>query len=198
MKNIKLVLIALFVSIGAIAQAQIKWNVDPAHTKVQFTAIHMGVSEVTGEFKKFEGKITSDDENFTNTTIEFTMQVASVSTDNDMRDTHLKSDDFFNAEKYPTITFKSKSFKKIDGNKYILTGDLTMRDITKSVDLAVIYNGKITDPYGFLRAGFKVAGKINRMDYNLKWNTLMGAGDAVVSNEISFNCNIELTKDKGK
>src|ERR1035438_6226036 len=154
MKNIKLVLIALFVSIGAIAQAQIKWNVDPAHTKVQFTAIHMGVSEVTGEFKKFEGKITSDDENFTNTTIEFTMQVASVSTDNDMRDTHLKSDDFFNAEIYPTITFKSKSFKKIDGNKYILTGDLTMRDITKSVDLAVIYNGKITDPYGFLRAGF--------------------------------------------
>jgi polyisoprenoid-binding protein YceI len=196
MKNLKLSLIALFVSIGAFAQTN--WIVDNAHTRVHFTATHMVINEVTGEFKKFDGKITSDDEDFTNTSIEFTIQVNSINTDNEMRDNHLKSDDFFNAEKYPTITFKSKSFKKIEGRKYMLTGDLTIRDVTKTIDLAVIYNGKINDPYGNLRAGFKVAGTINRLEYNLKWNTLLGTGDAVVGNNITFVCDVELTKAKGK
>ena len=196
MKNLKLTLIALFVSIGAFAQTN--WIIDAAHTRVHFTATHMVINEVTGEFKKFDGKITSDDEDFTNTSIEFTIQVNSINTDNEMRDNHLKSDDFFNAEKYPTITFKSKSFKKIEGKKYMLTGDLTIRDVTKTIDLAVIYNGKINDPYGNLRAGFKVAGTINRLEYNLKWNTLLGTGDAVVGNNITFVCDVELTKSKGK
>ncbi|MEI6815339.1 MAG: YceI family protein [Bacteroidota bacterium] len=198
MKKVKMILIAVLAIMGQGAFAQINWIVDQAHTKVGFSVTHMAVSQVEGNFKKFEGKITTEDEDFKNTNIQFTLDVNSITTENEMRDKHIKSDDFFNAEKFPTITFKSKSFKKIDGKKYILTGDMTVRDVTKTVDLAVIYNGKVNDPYGNLRAGFKVSGKINRLDYNLKWNTLMGGGDAVVGKDVEFNVNIEVTKEKVK
>ena len=202
MKKVKiltlLISMALVATMSVFGQGPVSWKLDGSHSKVTFTVTHMGISDVDGEFKKFDGTFTSDDEDFKNSSITFTIEVNSVSTDNERRDGHLKGDDFFNAEKFPTITFKSTAFKKVDGKKYILKGDLTIRDVTKSVDLAVVYNGKMNDNWGNTRAGFKVAGKINRQDFHLKWNDKTGAGDAVVSDEVNFMCNMELTKPKAK
>ncbi len=202
MKNVKmlslLISLALVATMNVFGQGPITWKVDGGHSKVTGTVTHMGINDVECEFKKFDGVITSDDEDFKNLNVLFTVDVSSISTGNEMRDKHVKSDDFFNAEKFPNLTFKSKSFKKMDGKKYILIGDLTIRDVTKQVELAVVYNGKMNDNWGNTRAGFKVAGKINRQDYKLKWNDKTGAGDAVVSDEINFLCNFELTKPKAK
>jgi polyisoprenoid-binding protein YceI len=176
--------------------AQVKWSVDPAHSGLQFNISHLVISEVTGTFKKFDGSISSKDDNFTDAAIEVLIDVNSINTDNEKRDAHLKGDDFFNAEKFPQMKFKSKSFKKVSGNKYILSGDLTIRDVTKAVELTVIYNGTIKDPWGNTRAGFKVSGSINRMDYGLKWNQLLESGGAVVGEIVNFTSNLELTKQK--
>jgi polyisoprenoid-binding protein YceI len=120
--------------------------------------------------------------------------VNSISTDNEMRDKHLKSDDFFNAEKFPVITFTTKKIKQLDGNKYILTGDLTIRDVTKTVSLPVVYNGTVKDPWGNLKAGFKATGKINRKEFNLKYNNAAATGEAVVGDEVEFTADIVLMK----
>ena len=176
--------------------AQTKWTVDKAHSKVQFTVTHLIISEVTGQFKSFDGNIESSKDDFTDAKVDFTMDVNSISTDNDARDKHLKSDDFFNAEKFPKITFKGKSFKKVDVKNYKLVGDFTIRDITKEITLDVIYNGSIKDPWGNTKAGFKVKGEINRFDYNLKWNSLMEAGGAVVGKTVAMVIDLELQKSK--
>jgi polyisoprenoid-binding protein YceI len=125
--------------------------------------------------------------------IDFTADINSINTDNEKRDNHLKSDDFFNAEKYPQMKFVGKSMQKVGNNKYKLTGDLTIRDITKTVTLDVIYNG-IVKAWGATKAGFKLTGIINRFDYNLKWNTLLETGAAVVGKDVSINCDIQLIK----
>ena len=176
--------------------AQTKWSVDKAHSKVQFTVTHLIISEVTGQFKSFDGNIESSKDDFTDAKIDFTMDVNSISTDNDARDKHLKSDDFFNAEKFPKITFKGKSIKKVDAKNYKLVGDFTIRDITIEITLDVVYNGSIKDPWGNTKAGFKVKGEINRFDYNLKWNSLMEAGGAVVGKTVAMVIDLELQKSK--
>jgi len=185
-----IVLLISFISINA----QTKWNVDKAHSKVLFSVTHLVISEVTGEFKDFTGSIESSKDDFSDTKINFVVDVNSISTDNDQRDKHLKSDDFFNADKFPQIIFKGKSLKKVKGNNYKLTGDFTMRDVTKQVTLDVVYNGTIKDPYGNTKAGFKIIGKINRFDYNLKWNALIEAGGAVVGKTVTMTVNLELQK----
>ena len=106
----------------------------------------------------------------------------------------MKSDDFFNAEKFPAINFKGSSLKKVSGNKYVLEGDLTIRDVTKKVKLDVVYNGTVKDPYGNTKAGFKIVGAVNRLEYNLKWNTLADAGP-VVGKDVTFTVNLELKKN---
>ena len=133
---------------------------------------------------------------FTDATINFSVDVNSINTDNEMRDKHLKSDDFFNAEKFPAMTFKGTSFKKVSGNKYVLQGDLTIRDVTKKVTFDVTYGGTIKDPWGNTKAGFKARAKINRFDYNLKWNTVTEAGGAVVSKDVDVVVNLELNQEK--
>lgn len=195
MKTIKMSVVALLMGVSSVI-AQTNWVLDPAHTKVRFAVDHMVVSEVSGYFKKFEAKVSSPKDDFTGSAIEFTIDVNSINTDNDMRDTHLKSDDFFNAEKYPQIKFKGQSLKKVKDNNYILTGDLTIRDVTKKVSLNVKYNGTIVDPYKNTRAGFKVEGTINRLDYGLKYNSLMEAGGAVVGDKVTLVVDIEFTKQK--
>lgn len=172
------------------------WKIDTSHTKVAFSVTHMMVSETTGMFKLYEGKVTSTGTDFNNATIEFSVDVNSVNTEDENRDKHLKSDDFFNAEKYPKMTFKSKSFKKGKGKSYTLTGDLTIRDVTKSITLDVIYNGTAKSPWGQEVAGFKLSGKINRKDYGLKWNAALEAGGVVVSEEVKIICDVELIKQK--
>ena len=182
--------------IGANVQAQTTWTVDNAHSKVEFTVTHLMISEVTGKFKVYEGKVIATKEDFSDSQVEFTADAGSINTDNDQRDTHLKSDDFFNAEKYPKITFKSKSFKKVADKKYKMTGDLTIRDVTKPIELDVTYNGTIKDPWGNTKAGFKLTGTINRTDYNLKWNAAVEAGGVVVSEKVNIVSTIELGKAK--
>ncbi|MCL4548215.1 MAG: YceI family protein [Bacteroidetes bacterium] len=176
--------------------AQTKWSIDKAHSKVQFSATHLIISEVTGEFKNFDGSVETSGDDFSNAKVNFTIDVNSISTDNEQRDNHLKSDDFFNAQKYPKMTFVGKSMQKVGDNKYKLVGDLTIRDITKQIALDVTYNGTVKDPWGNTKAGFKITGELNRFDYNLKWNVLMEAGGAVVGKMIGITINLELQKSK--
>lgn len=176
----------------ALAQSA-SWKVDKAHSSVGFSVTHMVVSETTGKFNSFDGSFTASKADLTDAQISFTADAASIDTDNDYRDNHLKSDDFFNAEKYPKLSFKSVSFKKKGSNKYILEGDLTIRDVTKRVKFDVTYGGMITSG-GKTKVGFKVSGVINRFDYNLKWSKLLEGGGMTVSDEVQIKLNLEFDK----
>jgi polyisoprenoid-binding protein YceI len=178
------------------AQSPGKWVLDPAHSQVMFTVSHLVIAEVTGQFKTFNANVTAGKPDFTDAEIQFTVDIASINTDNEMRDNHLKSDDFFNAEKFPKMTFTGKGLKKVSGNKYKLSGNLTIRDVTRPVTLDVVYAGTVKDPWGNTKAGFKVKGVINRFDYNLKWNNLTEAGGAVVGADVELTVNLELAAQK--
>ncbi len=191
----KLILLTAIIGMGLAAQAQSKWSFDKAHSKISFNVEHLVISEVSGQFAAFDGEVNSSSDDFSGSNISFTIDVASVDTDNERRDGHLKSDDFFNAEKFPKITFKGKSLKQVEGKKYQLTGDLTIRDVTKEVVLDVKYGGTITDPYGNVKAGFKITGNINRFDFNLKWNAALESGGLVVGENVEIVGNIELKKE---
>lgn len=194
MNKLKFTFALLLVLTVSIFADPINWEIDKAHSKVQFTVTHMVISEVTGQFKSFDAKITSDGDDFSKGNIDFTIDANSINTDNDYRDKHLKSDDFFNAEKYPKMIFKGKSLQKTGDNKYKLTGDLTIRDITKPVVLDVVYGGSVKDPMGRTVTGFKISGTINRFDFGLKWNKLIESGGAVVGKDVNILCNLELRK----
>ena len=176
--------------------AQTKWNVDPAHSSAKFTVTHLVISEVEGNFKTFKGTMTNTKPDFTGANIDFSIDVASVNTDNEMRDKHLKSDDFFNTEKYPNMVFKSTSMKKLAGNKYALMGNLTIRDVTKPVKFDVTYGGTAKDGYGNTKVGFKANTVINRFDYGLKWNTATEAGGATVGKDITVDLKLEFAQAK--
>ncbi|MCX7986517.1 MAG: YceI family protein [Bacteroidales bacterium] len=186
------ILFASIVSVGFV-QAQSRWQVDKAHSTVKFSVEHLVISEVEGSFRNFDGTIVSKNDDFTGADIEFTVDVNSINTDNDMRDNHLKGDDFFNVAKYPKMTFKSKSFKKISGNKYELVGDLTIRNVTKTVKFDVVYGGTVKDPFGNTKAGFRASTVINRFDYGLKWNALTEAGGAVVGSDVNVSLKLEFS-----
>jgi polyisoprenoid-binding protein YceI len=170
-------------------QSLSKWSIDAMHSEVEFKVKHLMISTVTGKFSSYSGDIESSNEDFTEAKISFTADVKSISTGNEQRDGHLQSDDFFNSESFPQIKFISTGMGK---NK--LVGDLTIRDVTKSVELNVEYNGKMNDPYGNTKAGFEVSGKINRSDFDLKWSATTEAGGIVVSDEVKIICNIQLIK----
>lgn len=197
MKKTRSILAAAMLLIAAGVSAQTtKWTVDPVHTSIKFSVSHLVVSEVEGQFKKFDGTIEAPTADFNNSKINFTVDVNSINTDNETRDKHLKSDDFFNAEKYPQMTFKDLSFKKGKGNNYTLEGNLTIRDVTKKVKFDVTYGGTVVDPWGNTKAGFKASTKINRKDFGLKWNNLMAAGGAVVGDEVTIMLKLEFAKAK--
>ena len=180
---------------GRKAQAT-TWKTDNSHSNVKFSVSHLIVSDVEGAFKNYDGTIQSSEPDFSDAQIDFSVDINSINTDNETRDNHLKSDDFFNAEKFPQMLFKGTSFKKVSGNKYALEGDLTIRDVTKKVKFDVSYGGTVTDPWGNIKAGFKVKGVINRFDYNLKWNTLTEIGGAVVGKEVEITLNLEFGQQK--
>ena len=175
-------------------QTQTAWAIDNAHSEILFKVRHMMMSNVTGYFNTFEGSLHTVNEDFTDAKINFSAEIDSISTNNEQRDEHLKSDDFFNAASYPKMTFESTSFTKIGDDSYKLVGDLTIRDVTKSVELDVIYNGTAVDPYGQTKAGFEINGKISRKEFGLKWNALTEAGSVVVSDEVRLNLNVQLIK----
>jgi polyisoprenoid-binding protein YceI len=188
--------LAVAVLLSAVSFAQTNWNLDNTHSNVRFTVPHLVISEVEGSFKKFNGVITSSKPDFTDAAINFNIDVNSINTDNDMRDKHLKGDDFFNAEQFPNMTFKSTSFKKVSGNKYALLGNLTIRNVTKPVKFNVTYGGTAKDGYGNTKAGFKATTTINRFDYNLKWNALTEAGGATVGKDIAIDLKLQFAQAK--
>lgn len=191
MKKVFLFLVAL--SISAASFAQTKWSVDPMHSFVNFEVKHMGISFVDGSFKKFEGTVDAAKPDLTDAKINFTVDVNSISTDVEMRNNHLKTDDFFNAAKYPTMTFVSSSFKKGKGNDYELSGKLTIRDVTKDVKFNVVFGGTVKDPQsGNTKAGFNATTTINRLDYNIKYDpTGMG-----VAKDVKITLNLEFVQAK--
>lgn len=175
-------------------QTQTSWAIDNAHSEILFKVRHMMMSNVTGYFSSFEGSLHTANEDFSDAKISFSANIDSINTNNQQRDEHLKSDDFFNADAYPKMTFESSSFTKVSDDTYKLVGELTLREVTKTVELDVVYNGTAVDPYGQTKAGFEIEGKISRKEFNLKWNALTEAGSVVVSDEVRLNLNVQLTK----
>lgn len=192
MKRLSLILAGLLVAGGVLAQTN--WTIDKAHSNIGFTVTHAVVAETSGQFKDFDGTVTSPSEDFNGADIEFTAKAASIDTENERRDGHLKSDDFFNAEKYPDIKFVGKLVK--EGGKYQLKGKFTMRDVTKDVAFDVIYKGTLKTAQ-MTKAGFKIKGVINRFDYGLKWDrTVEAGGGLMVGQDVEINCNVELNLAK--
>ena len=193
----KMVLLLVFGLIAAIpATAQQTWKIDQSHSNVMFTVSHLVVSDVTGYFKEFEGKLTTTKDDFSDAMVDVSIKIASINTDIEKRDNHLKSDDFFNAEKFPMMTFTSRKFEKTGNNTFKITGDLTIRDVTKEVVLDAKYKGQVVDPWGNTKAGWVATTIINRFDYNLKWNAAMEAGGLVVGENVDIRLNMELGLQK--
>ncbi|MEK7198701.1 MAG: YceI family protein [Bacteroidota bacterium] len=170
------------------------YKIDTAHSEITFKVKHLMITNVTGSFTQFDATMESEAADFSDAKISFNADVNSVSTNNEQRDGHLKSDDFFAAEKFPKLSFTSKSITKKSEENYSLTGDLTIRDVTKSVELAVTYGGTMTDPYGQIKSGFEIAGKINRKDFGLNWTAITEAGGIIVSDEVKLNLAVQMIK----
>jgi polyisoprenoid-binding protein YceI len=189
LKMTKLLSTILILLSATTGYSQTTWSIDKTHSSIRFAATHMLISEVVGKFNDFGGTIVSADDAFAGSTIEFTAQAASIDTDNERRDNHLRSEDFFNAETHPEIKFIGKLVKESD--QYFLVGDFTMAGTTKEIKFDVKYLGKIQTKRGG-KAGFKVTGTINRFDYGLKWNSTIEAGGLVVGEDIDITCNLEI------
>ncbi|MCK6543691.1 YceI family protein [bacterium] len=185
---------ALLINVSAFAQSN--WGVDVSHSNVLFTVSHLVVSDVQGYFKEFDATLGYSKEDFSDATATMTIKVNSINTGIEKRDAHLKADDFFAADKFADITFASKSFKKTGKNTFKITGDLTMRGTTKTVELDAVYRGEIKDPWGNTKSGWKINGTVNRFDYGLKWNAAMETGGLVVGENVDITINLEMVKKK--
>lgn len=172
----------------------IKWKIDPAHSEIQFKVKHLMITTVTGHFKTYDLDVETETDDFNTTkNIEFTADIDSIDTNNDQRDAHLKSNDFFNGEQFPLLKFIGKKYES-NGDEAKLYGDLTIRDITKPIVLNVEFGGSVIDPWGQQKAGFTIDGKINRKDFNLTWDAVTEAGQVVVNNEIKIHAEVQLVK----
>ena len=175
--------------------ANIKWAVDPMHSEVQFKVKHLMITTVTGYFQNFNVEAETADDQFTSAeSVIFTADVNSINTNNEQRDTHLKSADFFDAENHGEIRFVSTRYENVGDDDYQLHGDLTIRGITKPITVKVEFGGIVVDPYGQTKAGFTVSGKISRKEFGLTWNAVTEAGSVVVSDEIRLLAEVQLVK----
>lgn len=170
------------------------WKIDPAHSRIDFKVKHLVVTTLGGHFSKFDATAETNSDDFTDAKITFEADVDSISTGQEQRDGHLKSDDFFNAAAYPKIKFVSTSFKKVDNENYKLNGNLTIRETTLPVTLDVEYGGTTQNHFGKTLAGFEINGKINRKDFGLKWSATTEAGSVVVSDEVKLAIVVEMLK----
>jgi polyisoprenoid-binding protein YceI len=174
-----------------------KWVLDPTHSEVLFKIKHLMITNVTGNFKTFDVTAETEGDDFLNAKIAFSANVNSITTNNDQRDGHLKSPDFFDIEKFPEIKFESTKFNREgDGENFELIGNLTIKDITKEVKLLLEFGGIAKDPYGNIKAGFSVIGKINRANFGLTWNAVLEAGGVAVSEEVRIAAEIQMLKGK--
>ncbi len=171
------------------------WKIDSAHTQAAFTVRHMMISNVRGEFGKVSGMVDFDEENPTQTKVDVQVDVASVNTREPQRDQHLKSPDFFNAELYPTITFKSKRVERTGDKSARMIGDLTIKDVTREIKLDVDYAGMVQNPWGATSAGFTATTKINRKNWDLNWNVALEAGGWLVGEDVKIEIELEIVKE---
>ena len=176
--------------------ATVKWKIDPAHSEIQFKVKHLMITTVTGYFREFDLEVeTASDDFATASRIDFTANINSIDTNNQQRDTHLKSADFFDAENHGQLKFVGKKYES-NGDQAKLYGDLTIRGVTKPITLNVEFGGIVVDPYGQRKAGFTVNGKISRKEFGLVWNAVTEAGQVVVSDEIKILAEIQLVKQQ--
>lgn len=175
--------------------AKFKWVLDPAHSEVTFKVKHLMIATVSGQFTKFDASAETEEEDFTTAKVNFTADADSITTSNEQRDGHLKSPEFFDAPKFPQIKFVATKYKKVDNEgNYEVYGDLTIRDVTKSVKLDTEFGGIAKDPWGNTRAGFTVSGKINRKEFGLKWDAVTDAGSIVLGDEVRIYVGLEFIK----
>ena len=172
------------------------WKIDPAHSEINFTVRHMMISNVRGRFEAFTGTVEFDQQNPANSSVDVQIEAASINTRESQRDTHLRSADFFDAETYPHLTFKSKKVEVVDDSHGRILGDLTIRGATKEAVLDTEFNGMSQSPWGFSSAGFSATTKINRKDWGLGWNMALETGGVLVSDEIKINIDIEIIEEK--
>jgi len=171
------------------------WNIDAAHTTVEFVAKHMMITNVRGRFPDVAGTIRFDERNILNSSVEATIQVATINTGSEQRDNHLRSGDFFLVEQYPTITFKSKRIEPKGGDEYRIIGDITIRGITREVALDATFEGRGVSPWGAEVISFFAKTTINRKDFNLNWNVALEAGGVLVGDNIRIELNVQATRN---
>jgi polyisoprenoid-binding protein YceI len=194
MKRFMLFFALTLFAVASLMAQKSGWKLDKAHSSIGFSVRHMVISEVIGNFKDFDIAFTSVKDDYSDAAVEATIKVASINTDNERRDGHLKTDDFFNAEKFPEIKFKSTAFEKIADNKYKITGDLTIRDVTKKVTFDATYNGTIKAPWGATVSSWKATSSVNRFDYGLRWNKAIDTGGLIAGEIVTITLNLELNK----
>jgi polyisoprenoid-binding protein YceI len=173
--------------------ARTQWKLDPTHTSVEFSAKHLMITTVKGRIADVEGTIETDEKNPRNSSVEAVLKAASIDSRTTQRDDHLRSGDFLNVEKFPEIRFRSTKIEG-DNKEFKLTGDLTIRDVTRPITLDVTFEGETKDPWGGERAGFSAKGKIDRRDFGLTWNQVLEAGGVAVGNEIKISVEVEAIK----
>jgi len=171
-----------------------KWTVDNMHSEIGFKVKHMMITNVSGNFSDFSADATTQGNDFSTAQFNFSAAINSINTGVADRDAHLKADDFFNAEVYPSMTFKSSEVVKKTDDEFKLIGDLTIRDTTKKVELDVDFGGIVVDPYGQTKAGLTISGKIKRSEFGLKWSAVTEAGSIVLSDDIRLNSEIQFIK----
>jgi polyisoprenoid-binding protein YceI len=175
--------------------ATVNWALDPTHSEVEFKVRHLMISNVTGQFTKFNLEAQTEGEDFTTAKVKFTAEAGSVDTGNEQRDQHLRTGDFFEVEKFPTITFIPTKYVSVDNDgSYEISGNLTIRDVTKPVTMEIEFGGIVKDPWGNTRAGFTVTGKINRKEFGLQWHAVTETGGIMLSDEVRLHANFELIK----
>jgi polyisoprenoid-binding protein YceI len=175
--------------------ALVKWTLDPMHSEVQFKIKHLMITSVTGQFNSFGTSVETEGEDFMTAKINFWADISSVTTNNEQRDGHLKSADFFDLEHYPRLQFIATKYENVDQDgSYELYGKLTIRDISRPVKLDVEFGGIIKDPWGNTRAGFTISGKINRKEFGLQWQNATETGGIVVADEVRIHCSMEFIK----
>lgn len=170
------------------------WNLDKAHSEIEFKVRHMMISSVKGLFEDFEVTLNSETEHLAESSVDVVIQVASINTKNEQRDQHLKSTDFFDVENFPQITFKSTEVITKSVDEFILKGDLTIKETTRPIELAVELGGLAKDHWGNTKVGYNVSGKINREDFGLTWNAVLETGGVMVSEDVKFTAEVQFVK----
>src|SRR5262245_43264136 len=197
MRRAFVIVLLTAVAAGSGAAAESAWEIDPAHSSVQFSVRHMMVSNVRGEFRKVSGTVQGDETDPAKAKVEATIDATSIDTRNEKRDSHLKSGDFLDAEKFPTMTFKSKKIEKAGDHRYKVTGDLMLHGVTREVTLDVDGpSAVVNDPMGNVRAGATATAKLNRQDFGITWSKSLDGGGVMVGDEIDVTIDVEGTKKK--